>query len=85
MPRYKTIMNFEGAKSPMFVVRLYVWMCFVYLQVYGVWSLQWTFWVGFGDGMGLLLQLGWLLNEEWGSCSCKLIGARDWMEANESW
>jgi hypothetical protein len=47
--------------------------------------LQWTFWVGFGDGMGLLLQLGWLLNEEWGSCSCKLIGARDWMEANESW
>jgi hypothetical protein len=23
-----------------------------------------NFWVGFGDGMGLLLELGWLLNEE---------------------
>jgi len=71
MPRYKTIMNFESAKSSMFVVHFYVWMCFVCLQVYGVWSLQFNgdelFSVGFGDGVGLLLQLGWLLNEEWRS------------------
>jgi hypothetical protein len=30
------IMNFEGTKSPMFIVRFYVWVCFVCLQVYGV-------------------------------------------------
>jgi len=38
------IMNFEGAKSPMSIVRLCVCVCvcvcFLCLQVYGVWSLQ---------------------------------------------
>jgi hypothetical protein len=29
---------------------------------------------------GLLLQLGWLLNEECKSCNEKLVGARDWIE-----
>jgi aminopeptidase C len=30
------IMNFEGTKSSIFVVRFYVWVCFFCLQVYGV-------------------------------------------------
>jgi hypothetical protein len=30
------IMNFEGAKSLMSIVCFCVWVCFVYLQIYGV-------------------------------------------------
>jgi len=41
-------------------------------------SMKMNFCVGFGDGMGLLLQWGWLLNEECGS----RWGV--WMEARES-
>jgi hypothetical protein len=38
-------------------------------------SMKMNFSVDFGDGVGLLLQLSWLLNEECTSC---LWG--DWME-----
>jgi hypothetical protein len=44
------IMNFEGAESPMCIVCFCVLVCFVCLQVYGVWSLQFN-----GDGF-----LSWL-------------------------
>jgi hypothetical protein len=75
------IMNFEGIENPMFVVRFFALVCFVVcrfmvFEVYN--SMKMNFCVAFGDGMGLLLQWGWLLNEEcrshWGV----------WMEARES-
>ncbi len=46
--------------------------------------MEMNFWVGFGDGVGLLLQLGWLLNEECKLRNWRLVGVRDWMEASES-
>ncbi len=37
-------------------------------------SMEMSFRVGFGDGMNLSLQLGWLLNEECRSPSEGLVG-----------
>jgi hypothetical protein len=48
-------------------------------------SMEMSLRVGFCDGVGLLLQLGWLLNEECKPCNEGLVGVRDWMEAKESW
>jgi hypothetical protein len=77
---------FVGTESLMFVVRFFFW-CVLFvckLMVFQVCnSIEMNFWIGFGDGAGLLLQLGWLLNEECGSRSWRLVGARDWMEVNE--
>jgi len=47
-------------------------------------SMKMNFCIGFSDGMGLSLQLGWLLNEGCKSCSGRLVGVGDWMEARES-
>ncbi len=47
-------------------------------------SMEMSLRVGFCDGVGLLLQLGWLLNEECKPCNEGLVGVRDWMEAKES-
>ncbi len=78
---------FAGAKSPMFFVCVFgcvLFVCkFMVCEVYN--SMKTSLWVGFGDGVGLLLHLGWLLNEECGSHSGRLVGAGNWMEARESW
>jgi hypothetical protein len=42
-------------------------------------SMEMSFLIGFGDGMGLLLQLDRLLNEECKSRSGRMVGAKDWI------
>jgi hypothetical protein len=61
------IMNFEGTKILISIVCFYVWVCFFVwrFMVFEVCnSMEMSFEIGFGDGTGLLLQLGWLLNEK---------------------
>jgi hypothetical protein len=82
-------MNFEAVESLMSIVCFYVLACFLCLQVYGVWSLQFnsmemSFWVGFGDGAGLLPPLGWLLNEPCRSRCTRLVGVGKVRELRES-
>jgi hypothetical protein len=71
------IMNFEGAESPMSVVHLCVLFVCRFMVFEFCNSMKMNFCIGFSDGMGLLLQLGWLLNEGCESCSGRLVGARD--------
>jgi len=74
------IMNLEGAKNPLFVVRfsvlVFLFVCrFLVFEVCN--SMKMNFCVGFGDGISLLLQVNWLLNEECRSRCESLDGGRE--------
>jgi hypothetical protein len=47
-------------------------------------SMEISFRLAFGDGVGLLLSLGWLFNEPCRSCCTRLVGVGKVMEAKES-
>jgi hypothetical protein len=47
-------------------------------------SMEMSFRIGFGDGAGLQLPLGWLFNEPCRSCCTRLVGVVKVMELKES-
>jgi hypothetical protein len=83
-PRYKIVVHYEflRALKVQCLVFIYVFGYVLFICRFMVFEvcnfMEMNFWVG------LLLELGWLLNEECRSCSWKLVGVGDWMEANES-
>jgi hypothetical protein len=46
-------------------------------------SMEMNFRIGFGDGAGLLLPLGWLFNEPCRSCCTRLVGVGKVMESKK--
>ncbi len=90
-PRYKIVVHHELLRALKVQCLLFVskFGCVLFICKFMVFevcnSMEMSFWVGLGDGASLLLQLGWLLNEECRSHSWKLVGVGDWMGASESW
>jgi hypothetical protein len=70
----------KGPQKNLFVVCLFVLVCFVCLQVCN--SMKMNLCFGFGDGVGLLLQMSWLLKKEVCESRCGSLdgGRKSWKD-----
>jgi len=65
-----------------------VFWCVLFVYMFMVFevcnTMEMNFLIGFGDGVGLLLPLGWLLNEPCRSRCTRLVSVGKLMELRES-